>query len=153
VNFTAGQLNVTTVPLTVTANNAVRVQGQANPAFSASFAGFVPGETAAVLGGALGFATPATPASAPGGYAITPLGLTSSNYSITFVDGTLTVTAAPVPAGPAQPQVPVSVVQQAYIDTLAAIQGNRAAPAMPVHFQELVTIENGGMRLPAGLKP
>jgi hypothetical protein len=153
VSFTAGQLTVTAVPLAVTANDAMRRQGEPNPAFNSSYAGFVLGETPASLGGALAFATPATPASAPGSYAITPLGLTSSNYSIAFVDGTLTVVSAPAPAAPQQPQVPVSVVQQAYIDTLAAIQGNRAATAVPVHFQELVTIENGGMRLPAGLKP
>jgi len=39
----------------------------------------------------LAFATPATPLSAPGTYPITPSGVTSSNYAITFVDGALTV--------------------------------------------------------------
>jgi hypothetical protein len=88
-------LDVSRAPLTVTAQDASRTAGQANPAFSASFAGFVYGETAAVLGGTLSFTTAATASSPAGSYAITPSGLSSSNYAITFVPGTLTVTAPP----------------------------------------------------------
>ncbi|WP_337875532.1 MBG domain-containing protein [Elioraea sp.] len=91
-----GTLTVTPAPLTVTANDATRTYGAANPAFSATYAGFVLGEGPGVLGGTLTFATPATPGSPVGGYAITPSGLTSGNYAITFVPGTLTVTPAPL---------------------------------------------------------
>jgi hypothetical protein len=56
-----------------------------------------------VLGGTLAFATPATVASPPGSYAITPSGLTSSNYAITFVDGTLSVLG---PLEPPEPPLP-----------------------------------------------
>jgi hypothetical protein len=85
---------VTPAPLTVTAHDASKVYGQANPAFSASYSGFVNGDSAGTLGGTLSFATPATAASPVGGYAITPGGLNSNNYSITFASGTLTVTPA-----------------------------------------------------------
>jgi hypothetical protein len=44
-----------------------------------------------VLGGTLTFSTNATAGSPPGQYAIMPLGLTSPNYAITYVPGTLTV--------------------------------------------------------------
>jgi len=42
---------------------------------------------------------------------------------------------------------------RAYLDTLAGIQENRIAAPLPVEYDRMVTIENGGMRLPEGLKP
>jgi hypothetical protein len=82
---------VTRAALTITANNATKIQGEANPAFSVSYSGFVLGQSPGVLGGTLSFSTQATISSPAGGYAITPAGLTSGNYAITFVSGTLTV--------------------------------------------------------------
>jgi hypothetical protein len=74
-------------PLTITANPATKIQGEADPPFSVSYSGFVNKETARVLGGVLTFTlTPTT-----GGYLITPGGLTSGNYAISFVSGLLTV--------------------------------------------------------------
>src|SRR5207248_691761 len=49
-----------------------------------------------VLGGTLGFSTPATASSNVGSYAITPSGLTATNYMLTFVNGTLAVMPAPL---------------------------------------------------------
>ncbi len=94
ITFVAGTLTITPAALTVTANDATKVYGQANPAFTASYGGFVNGDTAASLGGSLSFTTAATAASAVGAYAVTPGGLTSANYTITFVNGTLTITPA-----------------------------------------------------------
>lgn len=94
-----------TAPLTVTANDATRVTGQANPSFAASYTGFVLGQDPSALGGTLSFTTTADASSPLGTYAITPSGLTASNYAITFVSGTLIVTNAdqaectPPPAG------------------------------------------------------
>jgi hypothetical protein len=82
---------VTPAALTVTANDATKIQGEANPAFTVSYSGFVLGEGPGVLGGTLTFSTPATASSPAGSYAVTPAGLTSGNYAITFVSGTLTV--------------------------------------------------------------
>ena len=63
--------------------------------FSASFDGFAPGEGPDVLDGTLVFATTQPADNKPAGsYAITPLGLTSPNYAITIVPGTLTVLQA-----------------------------------------------------------
>jgi filamentous hemagglutinin family protein len=91
-----GEITVTPAALTVTADDAARLYGAANPAFTASFDGFVLGQGVDDLGGALSFATPATAASPVGSYAITPSGLTSGNYAISFVDGALTVDPAPL---------------------------------------------------------
>jgi filamentous hemagglutinin family protein len=91
--FTAGTLSVTRAPLTITASDATRRVGVANPAFNATYSGFVLGQDASALGGALVFSTPATMASIAGAYTITPSGLTSDNYNLTFVPGTLTLNA------------------------------------------------------------
>jgi hypothetical protein len=77
--------------LTVTANNQTIIIGEALPAFTVSYSGFVNNETSSVLGGTLAFSTTYTAGSPPGTYSITPSGLASSNYAITFVSGTLTV--------------------------------------------------------------
>ena len=92
ITFVAGNLTINKAPLTVTADNKVKILGAANPAFTASYSGFVLGQNQSVLGGTLSFSTPATAASGVGLYPVTPAGLTSPNYAITFVDGTLAVT-------------------------------------------------------------
>ncbi len=97
LTFAPGTLTVTRAPLTVTANDATRRVGAPNPTFTARYSGFVNDDGPADLGGTLSFSTPATNASPAGTYSITPSGLTSSNYAITFVDGTLTVTDRDVP--------------------------------------------------------
>jgi hypothetical protein len=74
--------------LTITANNATKITGEANPAFTVKYSGFVNGEGPGVLGGALSFNLTATGSTT---YAITPLGVTAGNYTIKFVAGTLTV--------------------------------------------------------------
>src|SRR6185295_10633413 len=94
IGFVDGALAVTPAALTVSATNKARTYGAPNPAFTASFAGLVAGDTAASLGGTLTFSTTATTSSVVGPYAITPSGLTSSNYAIGYVNGTLTVTSA-----------------------------------------------------------
>lgn len=87
---------VNPAPLVVSADNQIKVYGSPNPAFTASYAGFVLGQDPSVLGASLSFTTAASAASHVGQYTIWPAGLTSINYSITFVAGTLTVTPAPL---------------------------------------------------------
>jgi len=83
--------------LTVTANYATSAIGQPLPAFSAAITGFVNGDTAAAVTGAPTLTTTATPNSPAGNYPIIPaLGtLAAANYSFTFVNGTLVLTAQP----------------------------------------------------------
>ena len=64
------------------------------PDFTVSYLGFDNGDTPASLTGTLAFATVADATSAVGTYPMSASGLSSANYTITFVDGTLTVTPA-----------------------------------------------------------
>ena len=88
----AGQIDLAS--LTITANNATKRDGAANPAFSVTYTGLAAGDTAASLDGTLSFSTTATTASPVGQYAITPAGVSSSNYDIHFAPGILMVLAS-----------------------------------------------------------
>jgi filamentous hemagglutinin family protein len=98
LSFTASTLTITPRPLTITANNATREYGDENPAFTASFDNLASFHTADSING-LTFSTPATPASNPLVYSITPSAGSNPNYNITFEQGFLTVTKAPLSIG------------------------------------------------------
>jgi hypothetical protein len=89
ITFVDGTLAITPKGLMITAVDKSKVYGEADPDFTVRYAGFVSGEDASVLGGTLSIAR--TAGEAADSYVITPSGLTSENYDITFVDGTLTV--------------------------------------------------------------
>jgi YVTN family beta-propeller protein len=86
-----GTLNVKSAPLTITANNAAVVLHGAIPTLTASYSGFVLSQNASVLAGTLTCTTTATSASPVGSYPITCSGLTSINYAISYVAGTLKI--------------------------------------------------------------
>jgi len=98
VNYTVitngGNLTVEPVPLLVRADDAGRLYGQTNPLFTAIFTGFVNGEGTNVLAGELMVASSADTGSHVGGYPIAPGGLSATNYSLIFSNGTLTVMPA-----------------------------------------------------------
>jgi len=94
VQYVPGTLAIGKALLNITGASVQRLYGAANPAFTATYSGFVNGESRSVLGGALSVTSPALAASPTGAYAIIPGGLTSGNYSVNFLNGTLTVTAA-----------------------------------------------------------
>jgi hypothetical protein len=94
--FVNGTLTVNPVTLTITASNASRAYGSANPTFTYTPTGFVNGENASVLSGSPSISSTATPASPIGNYPITITqgSLSATNYTFTFVNGTLTVQRA-----------------------------------------------------------
>ena len=98
ISFVSGKLNITKAPLTVTAEDKSKVyDGTVFDQFTLSYSGFVAEETKSVLGGHISFSGNATTATDVGiGYEITPGGLTSLNYNISFVSGKLNITKAPL---------------------------------------------------------
>jgi hypothetical protein len=92
VTIAPATLAVARTPLVVKADDASKQYSDALPTFTASFSGFVLGETPAALGGVLTLQTTATRTAGPGIYPIVASGLTSPNYAISFAGGTLTVT-------------------------------------------------------------
>jgi sugar lactone lactonase YvrE len=94
IQVVSGTLSITpaTTALVVSCNSASRQYGTANPTFGYAISGLLNGDNVTVL-----CSTTATIASPVGGYAITPSisGPAAANYSLTAVQGTLTITPAP----------------------------------------------------------
>ena len=89
-----GLLTVTPAALTITADNKSKVYGAALPALTASYGGFVNGDTPASLDMLPTLSTTATASSHVADYPIMAGGATSSDYTIGYADGTLSVTPA-----------------------------------------------------------
>jgi len=87
-------INVSPAPLIITANNTNNVYGAALPAFTASYSGFVNGDTAASLSTPVTLGTSAAASSPVGAYPITASGAAATNYTINYVNGMLSVSAA-----------------------------------------------------------
>jgi Bacterial Ig-like domain (group 3)/MBG domain (YGX type) len=100
VNYTAGtqtaSFTVSATGLQVTANNATRHYGAANPMFTATVLGAKSSDMFSES-----FTTTATPTSPVGSYVIVPTasGANVGDYTVTTADGALTVTQAPTTTG------------------------------------------------------
>jgi hypothetical protein len=90
--------NITPAALTITANNDSKTYNGA--AYSGgngvTYAGFITGETNTALGGTLSYGGTAQGATNVGTYSLAPSGLTATNYTISFVNGMLTINVATV---------------------------------------------------------
>ncbi|HWI56886.1 MAG TPA: MBG domain-containing protein, partial [Bacillota bacterium] len=73
------------------ADDKSKRQGQPNPPLTATYSGFVAGDSPASLDTPVTLATTATVDSPPGSYPITASGASHPNYAITYVPGTLRV--------------------------------------------------------------
>src|SRR5205823_12268305 len=82
--ITPSTLTVSPAPLLIAANPATKQYSDPLPQLTATFTGFVLGETPSVLAGTLTITTTAEMLSAPGMYPIAIGGLTSSNYAIAY---------------------------------------------------------------------
>ncbi len=120
-SFTNGTLTVTQAVLTVKADDQTWVYGATNPPLTASYSGFVNGQDTNILSGSPLLSTAAqniildgSPGSSTAADAYSPMGpypiqvskgtlsVADTNYSLAFVEGTLTVVfAAAIVSGPA----------------------------------------------------
>ena len=92
-------LDIEKAILIVTADNKSVEYGQSIPSYTYTISGFVNNETESVLGGTVSYATMTGNTTidnlsslTAGSYTIIPSGLTSDNYSINYINGTLNVT-------------------------------------------------------------
>jgi hypothetical protein len=92
-----GKLTVAPAPLIATASGASITLGQAIPAFTVYYTGLVLGDGPGAVQGTPTFSLPGGAGSQTGFYPVMPGGLSAANYTITYVDGFLNVTAPPAP--------------------------------------------------------
>lgn len=97
-----GTLTITPAALTITANNASRDMNTPNPTFTATYTGLKNNDNPNVVSG-LTITTSATINSPAGDYPIVPANGTAQNYTITFVNGVLSVILTPPPMPPMPP--------------------------------------------------
>ena len=97
VHFESGSLVITKAPLSISAGNYTKKQGDAMPVFKASYAGFKNGEDESVLTKQPVFSCEANETSVPAEYAVTISGADAENYNISYEQGVLTVTGMPKP--------------------------------------------------------
>jgi hypothetical protein len=147
---TPGRLTVTPASLTITAANLTRIYGQPNPQFLATYGGFVLGQNPSVLKGTVAFSTSANTRSHVGLDPVTPFGVTSADYAIHFIPGTLAVIPARLTVTP----VSVTKAYGLAVPTLSAIYSgfvNGDSPSSlttPLRLSTTATAES-----PAGAYP
>ncbi len=131
VSSATASLTVTPAPLTITVEDFTKTAGDPAPAFAVDYSGFVLSDDPSVLTGSLNF-DPADTNTA-GLYAVTASGLSSPNYDVTYVPGTLDVVPGPAvalavidlpAAGRAGDSLPLTVTAvDAYGNTATDYQG------------------------------
>ena len=144
-NYTAAsksiKITVNKAPLTVTADNATRPYGSANPTFSLSYTGFVNGETEAALTTRPTATCSASPTSPAGTYDITVSGGKSDNYSFSYKKGSLTITSSSV-------QISISPIgEKKYGDAAFDLQATSPNQETPITYTvadpTVARIDNG----------
>ena len=164
--------SITQAPLTIRGNDVTRLVNTSNPGLTATVPGlgvFSNGASIPGFTGLLVVTTTATPQSPIGTYAITPSGVTTSNYVISFQPGTLNIVLTlPGPiVGTLDPSNAVgSVAQSALVGGYdrgafgpfpirrSMLSGSAPdADTVQIKYGDSVSlsIRNSGMRLPAGV--
>ncbi|MGN0084116.1 MAG: MBG domain-containing protein [Atopobiaceae bacterium] len=117
--------------VTVTANDATKVAGESDPAFTAKVDGLVKGESESLIK----YELTREPGETPGTYAIKVSGEESQgNYSVTFVNGTLTITEAPATPEPQKPETPKAEPEPAKQETAKVPDTSDTNAQAPVGF-------------------
>jgi gliding motility-associated-like protein len=93
-NYVTGTLTINKATLTATADDKTRVYGDANPALTITYSGFVNSETASVIDTEPLASTTAVTVTDAGTIPITVSGGIDNNYTFSYVSGTLTITKA-----------------------------------------------------------
>ncbi len=135
ISYAGGTLTVSPAALTISAANASKLYGAAVPALTASYSGFVNGDTASSLTSPPTLTTTATAASPVGNYPIQMSGAASPNYAINFVSGTLTILPAAAVAlvtSSANPSLPGGAVT--LTTALSAVAPGAGIPTGTVQF-------------------
>lgn len=115
ITFKTGTFTIHKATLTVTVEDKTATYGDAVPNYTVKYEGFKNGDDKDDLDGALAFECGYAQFSDKGEYTIKASGYTSGNYTISYVDGKLTVNAKPI-------TVTIQNATSVYGDTLAELK-------------------------------
>ena len=96
VTYVNGTLTITKAPLTIKAGEYTKKQGEDNPEFTLTYEGFKNEETLEVLTTQPTISCDAKKDSPVGEYPVTVSGAEATNYDISYVNGKLTISEAPI---------------------------------------------------------
>jgi hypothetical protein len=99
IGYVSGTVSVTQAPLTITASSATMTYGGVVPTITPSYSGFVNGQNASSLTTQPTCSTTATSGSAPGSYPSSCTGAVDPNYAISYVSGSVAVSALQISPG------------------------------------------------------
>jgi hypothetical protein len=125
-------VDVLPAPLTVSVVAVSKLYLDEVPPLYVLATGLVNGDTAAVLSGAPAFSTPATALSPVGAYPVQVSGLSSPNYTIRFVEGTLTIQPRPTST---TVNAPATSMIGATVAISAAVIGGVGTPTGVMEFR------------------
>jgi hypothetical protein len=125
ISYVDGTVGVTPAPLVITASSGTMTVGGTVPTITPSYSGFVSPDTADSLTTAPTCTTTATSSSPVGTYSSICSGAVDPNYDISYVPGTVTVTAPDTTAPPATTAPPTVA------PTVAPSQSLEGATATP----------------------
>ena len=149
ISYVDGSLTIDKAALTVTANNATKTyDGQAwSGGNGVSYSGFVNGEDQSVLAGTLSYGGTAQGAIDTGSYGLSASGYSADNYAISYIDGALSIDAAPAPT-----PTPTTSKPSAYTSILASLQAERSESDVRADGSaESYHVVSTGIRLPEGI--
>jgi hypothetical protein len=135
INYVNATLTINPQPLTLTANNVTQTFNGVpySGGNGVTSSGFVNGQNSSVLSGSITYGGNSQGAVNVGTYTIIPSGQTSSNYAITYVAGTLTITPPPIAvvldalgtaANAAGTTAPSTVINTTVLPSPASLPGN-----------------------------
>ena len=96
ISYATGSTTITPAPLSITASSGTMNYGGAVPAITPSISGLQNGDNPSVLGAGLTCGTTATSSSSVGSYDSTCSGAADDNYDISYVNGSVTMSPAPL---------------------------------------------------------
>jgi hypothetical protein len=145
-------INVLKAPLTIAALDTNKMYGAPLPAFTATYSGFVHGDTVGSLSSPAKLTSTATDSSPAGTYPIVASGAASSNYALSYTAGTLLIAKADTvgllasSANPSPTSQPVT-----FTFTLSAVAPGAGTPTGAVQFKIDGTNVNGPVPLSGGV--
>jgi hypothetical protein len=131
ISYVGGSLSVGPAALTITASSPSMTYGGSVPGITPSYSGFVNGDSADLLTTAPSCTTTATSSSSVGDYATTCSGVDDPNYSISYVDGSLSVGTADLTITASSPSMTYGSDVPTITGSVSGLVGTDAVTTQP----------------------
>ena len=148
LSLTDGTLTVEKASLMVVADDQTKTYGESNPTLTMTYEGFVNGDDVSYITEPA-ISTPATSSSSVGNYPIVLSGGTAENYTITYQNGTLSISPAEGKISltglqlleDGTPKTPVVTTEPTGLNYIMTFDGRSTIPVVAGHYHVEVSID------------